>query len=173
MASSDLDAALGSRERILLDTSTLIGFHSTHEAVYPLADHLMRRIERSGDPLHGYFSAISAAELLVRPIRTGTENFTSMQAFLTGYPHLTVLPADLHVAAQAANIRALTRLPLADAFIIATGLVSGCEAIVSNDERWKRRLEPIFPAFRWLYLGDYVETQSCPIPPSRQKEDPR
>ena len=156
MGPSGLDAALGSVERVLLDTSTLIAFHSPHERVHSLAIHLMSRIQSDTDPLCGYYSAISAAELLVRPVRTGVENFTHMQDFLTGLPHLSILPADLAVAAQAANARAIARMDLLDALIIGTGLVCGCEAIVSNDERWKRRMEPLFAQFRWIYLGAYL-----------------
>jgi predicted nucleic acid-binding protein len=156
MGPSGLDAALGSVERVLLDTSSLIAFHSPHERVHPLAIHLMGRIQSDTDPLRGYYSAISAAELLVRPVRTGIEHFTHMQDFLTGFPHLSILPADLAVAAQATNVRAIARMDLLDALIIGTGLVCGCEAIVSNDERWKRRMEPLFAQFRWIYLGAYL-----------------
>lgn len=156
VASDKLDAALGDAERMLLDSSVLIAFHNAHERVHPLAKHLLSRVESDADPLRAYYSAISASELLVRPIRTSLDRFTHMQAFLLSFPHLTVLPADLAVAAQVANIRAFTRIKFADAFIIATGMVSGCEAIASNDEQWKRQLQPLFPAFRWLYLGDYL-----------------
>jgi predicted nucleic acid-binding protein len=79
-----------------------------------------------------------------------------MQDFLTGFPHLRSLPADLAVAAQAANVRAIACMDLLDALIIGTGLVRGCEAIVSNDECWKRRMEPLFAQFRWIYLGTYL-----------------
>jgi hypothetical protein len=34
--------------------------------------------------------------------------------------------------------------------------LAGCQAIVSNDERWKRRLAPMFREFRWIYLGDHL-----------------
>jgi hypothetical protein len=50
--------------------------------------------------------------------------------FLTRFPNLALLPADLTVAVQAATVR--------------------------RDERWKRRCEPLFRQFRWLYLTDYV-----------------
>jgi predicted nucleic acid-binding protein len=156
VGSSELDAALGDAERILLDTSTLIAYHNPHEPVHALARHVMGRVASDDDPLRAYYSTISAAELLVRPMRIHAAEVTHMQAFLTGYPHLHILPADLAVAAQAANVRAITRLNLADAFIIATGLVHGCEAIVSNDEQWRRHLAPLFSQFRWIYLGDYL-----------------
>jgi predicted nucleic acid-binding protein len=156
VGSSELDAVLGDTERILLDTSTLIAYHNPHEQVYALARHMMGRVASDEDPLRGYYSTISAAELLVRPMRTHAADVTHMQAFLTSYPHLHVLPADLTVAAQAANVRAITRLNLADAFIIASGLVYGCEAIVSNDEQWRRHLAPLFSQFHWIYLGAYL-----------------
>ncbi|MBI4491569.1 MAG: type II toxin-antitoxin system VapC family toxin [Chloroflexi bacterium] len=152
----ELDAALGDAERVLLDSSTLIAFHTPLEQVHPLAKRLLERIERSSDPLRGYYSVVSAAELLVRPIRAGTDRFTFMHTFLTAFPNLTPLPMDLPVAVQAATLRATTGLPLPDAIIIASGLLAGCEAIVSNDERWQRRFAPLFRNFRWIHLGDYL-----------------
>lgn len=156
MASKELDAALGDAERVLLDASTLIAFHNPHERVHTLAKHLLRRVEADTDPLRAFYSTISATELLIRPIRTSSHHFTHMHGFLTSFPNLDVLPADLVIAVQAANLRAVTRLKLADAFIIATGLVRGCEAIISNDEQWQRQLAPLFTQFQWLYLGDYL-----------------
>jgi hypothetical protein len=50
----------------------------------------------------------------------------------------------------------MTSVRLPDALIVATGLLSNCEVIISNDERWKRQFEPLFPQFRWLYLGDHL-----------------
>ncbi|HZS90146.1 MAG TPA: type II toxin-antitoxin system VapC family toxin [Chloroflexota bacterium] len=156
MGSSELDRELGDVERILLDTSVLIAFHSPHERVHDLADHIMSRIENQTDRLRGYYSALSASELLVRPIRTSVEHFTHMQAFLVGFPNLTILPVDLVVAGQAATLRAITRLHLADALVIATGLVAGCQAIVTNDERWMRQVAPLFNQFQWIYLDRFL-----------------
>ena len=151
-----LDADLGPRERVLLDSSTLIAFHSPHEIAHPLARHLLERIERDDDPLTGYFSILSAPELLVRPLRAGPGPYGLMHAFLTGFPHLHVLPLDMTVAVQAATLRASVGLKLADAVIVASGQLAACEAIAANDEAWLRKLAPAFPAFRWLYLGAYA-----------------
>lgn len=57
------------------------------------------------------------------------------------------------ISQRAANVRALTRLSRPDALIVATAMLADCEAIVTNDERWFRRLSPLFPAFRGIYLG--------------------
>ena len=78
-----------------------------------------------------------------------------MHAFLRGFPTLHVLPVDLDVSLQAANVRALTRLPVPDAVIVATAMLAGCEAIITNDRPWSQRLSGLFPRFRWLYLADY------------------
>jgi hypothetical protein len=156
MAADDLDRALGVAERILLDSSTLVAFHSPHEATYALADHLLGRVERETDPMRGYISVVSVTELLIRPIRTGHAQFTFMHEFLTGYPNLTVLPMDAVVAVQAATLRASMRLSLPDAVVIGSGMLAGCEAIVSNDVRWKQRGASLFPQFRWIYLSDYL-----------------
>ena len=140
----------------MLDSSALIAYHSRHEATHPLMVHVMSRIERDDDALRAYYSVVSAAELLIRPHRSGIAEFTFMHAFLTTFPSLTALPMDLTVATQAATIRAISAVALPDAIVVASGLLAGCEAIVTNDAAWKRRLQPLFREFRWIDLGDYL-----------------
>lgn len=148
----ELDGAIGNAEHALLDSSTLIAYHSPPERAHLLAKPLLDRIEDDRDRLRGYYSALSASELLVRPTRTSEPAFTYMHTFLLTFPNLTLLPVDLPVAMQAAALRATTNIRLPDALIIASGLLSGCEAIV----RWKGRFEPLFSRFRWIYLSDYL-----------------
>jgi hypothetical protein len=93
--------------------------------------------------------------LFIRPLRTDDAEFRFMHEFLLGFPNLTGLPLDMVVAVQTATLRATMNLRIVDAGVIATGMLAGCEAIVTNDERWKRRGEPLFPQFRWIYLDDY------------------
>lgn len=149
-----LDDALQGVERVLLDTSTLLAFHSNHEAAHNVATRLLRRIEDNRDPIHGYYSAVSATELLVRPLRSGPTETAYMHAFLRSFPNLRVLPVDLDVASHAATLRAVKNLKTPDALIIASGILAGCEAIVTNDHDWTKRLAPLFREFRWVYLGD-------------------
>lgn len=156
MTLADLDAALGDAERILLDSSALLAFHLSAERAHALAAHLLGRIATDDDHLRGYYSVVSAVELLVRPIRSGRAEFAFMHDFLTTFPHLIVLPMDLTVAMQAATVRAVARMRLPDAAVIASALLAGCEAIVTNDRDWKVKLEPLFHEFRWIYLADYL-----------------
>ena len=156
MAADDLDRALGDADRLLFDSSTLIAFHNPGEATHPLADHLLRRVEREADPIQGYISVVSVTELLVRPIRTSHADFTFMHEFLSSYPNLMTLPMDATVAVQAASLRASMRLSLPDAVVVASGMLAGCQALVSNDVRWKQRGASLFPQFRWIHLSDYL-----------------
>jgi predicted nucleic acid-binding protein len=91
--------------------------------------------------------------MLVRPIRAGERHLLTMHRFLRDFPNLQIVNTDFEVAHQAANIRALTRLALPDSLIVGTAIMSACEVIVTNDERWARRLAPLYPRFRWVYLG--------------------
>jgi predicted nucleic acid-binding protein len=136
------------------------------EATHDLAKHLFNRIQYDDDALNGYYSAVSATELLIRPLRAGPTEATYMHAFLRHFPHLHVLPVDLDVATQAATLRAIKGLRTPDALIVASGLLAGCDVIVTNDEEWKQKMEPLFREFRWVYLSDYLE------PSSRQQGSP-
>lgn len=150
---AELDAALGDADHAFMDTSVCIAYHSTDEIAHPLARHLMGRIEDESDALDGYLSVITAAELLVRPVRRAGFELDLMHRFLRRMPNLYIIDIDFEIAQQAATIRALTRLPLADSLIIGTAIMSGCQAIITNDARWSHRLSPLFPQFRWIYLG--------------------
>lgn len=156
MASADLDLALADATRVLLDSSTLIAFHSPQEYVHQLARHLLGRIENVADPLTGYCSAVSAMELLVRPIKAGHPALAYMHTFLSSFPNLTILPVDLQVATQAATLRAMVGLKSPDALIVGAAMLANCEAVVFNDEEWGKRLSPRLPRYKWIYLRKYM-----------------
>ncbi|MGH2458763.1 MAG: type II toxin-antitoxin system VapC family toxin [Chloroflexota bacterium] len=156
MPDDRLDRALGDAERVLLDTSTLVAFHTRRELAHDPAKSIFARIQSEDDALTGYYSVVSATELLVRPMRAGLAESAYMHAFLRHFPHLHALPVDLDVATQGATLRAIKNLKTPDALIVASGVLAGCDAIVTNDEEWKRKLAPLFREFRWIYLGDYL-----------------
>ena len=53
MTIDELDAALGGIDRVYIDTSVCIAFHSQGEIVHPAARHLFHRIADEQDPLSG------------------------------------------------------------------------------------------------------------------------
>ncbi|MGH2410127.1 MAG: type II toxin-antitoxin system VapC family toxin [Chloroflexota bacterium] len=155
-AEADLDVALAGAERALIDSSTFIAYLNPHEGAHPLARHVLDRIQSAQDPLRGWYSVMSALELLVRPLRVGGQEFTFVHEFLAAFPNLTILQMDLTVALQAANIRALTNIRTPDAVIIASGILAGCDAMICNDQQWGVSMSRLFPRFRWIYLGRYI-----------------
>jgi predicted nucleic acid-binding protein len=78
-----------------------------------------------------------------------------MHVFLRSFPNLSALPVDLDVASHAASLLAIKNLKTPDALIVASGILAGCQAIVTNDPEWKKKLEPLFREFRWVYLGEH------------------
>jgi predicted nucleic acid-binding protein len=150
---AELDAAIGDAHRAFIDSSTCIAHFSTIEVAHPLARHLFGRVQNDADPLIAYISVVSCMEMLVRPIRAGSADLGLVTEFLRELPNLHLIDVDLTVSLQAANIRALTRLSPPDALLVGTALLSGCEAIITNDEQWVRRAAPLYPRFRWVYLG--------------------
>ena len=153
MNAAELDRAIGDARRAFIDTSTCIAYHSTTELVHPAARHLLDRVDDDTDPLIAYISIASVSELLVRPIRGAGADLQLVTEFIRGFRNLEILDVNLDIAIQAANIRAVARLALPDALLVGTAIVAGCEVIVTNDERWVRRLSPLYPQFRWIYLG--------------------
>jgi predicted nucleic acid-binding protein len=150
---TELDRAIGDAHRAYIDTSTCIANLSTTEAAYQAARHLFGRIADDSDPLVAYISVVSVTEMLVRPIRSGDSRLDLVTDFLQNFPNLHILNTDFAIAIQAANIRAVARLALPDALLVGTAIMAACEVIVTNDERWARRLAPLYPQFRWVYLG--------------------
>ena len=156
MSTASLDAELGGAARVLFDSSVLIALHTRDDATHELARHLFDRVERDDDPLAALLSAVTAAEVMIRPLRAGPAEARRMHLFLTDFPHLTIVPADLPVALRAARIRADHGLKLPDALVAASALVSGAEAVVTNDEQWRDRLRAAYPEITWVYVAAHA-----------------
>jgi len=152
MNSAGLDAILRNVDRITIDTSVMIAFHQRAQSAHQIAAHLFRRIERG--EFTCYFSVISMAEVLVRPMRSGPHDEQFMHDFLAGFPNLVIKHVDEQVAQQAASVRVTTGIKPPDSFIIATALLANSGAIVFNDARWQR-CQALLPRFRWVYLQTY------------------
>ncbi len=71
-------------------------------------------------------------------------------------PNLTLLPVDLHVAQEAASLRATHNFKTPDALVIATGIVGQVGHLVTNDAEWKKKLAPMGSRIQVAQLGTYV-----------------
>lgn len=108
--------------------------------------------------LKGVTSMITLMELLVQPLQGGRSDVVQQyEALLSSLPNLRVLTIDHAAAKQAAVLRAAYQLRPADALQIATCIVNGATAFVTNDLRLRR-----VTAIEMLILEDFIDSAEIP-----------
>jgi predicted nucleic acid-binding protein len=81
-------------------------------------------------------SAITEAELLVRPNRDGNaEAIEKIEDFLSE-DGIYVVDVTRPIARRAATLRPVNGISIADAVIMATAVETGCDLLLGNDKRW-------------------------------------
>jgi predicted nucleic acid-binding protein len=115
----------------LLDTSIVIAALNGHGTLHQPASRALLA-ERDRHVLA--ISALTYAELLVGPLRTGPEAVEIVERFAA---QTRVLDVSASIARLAAELRATRHLRLPDAVIVATGLRHAADVILTGDVRWK------------------------------------
>jgi predicted nucleic acid-binding protein len=119
----------------ILDASVVIAVLDSDDMHHEAArSGLAARLE-AGDSIVVPVSAY--AETLVGAFRQGEDATVTVEAFLEALP-ARLEPASAEIAREAARLRARhgTRLPLPDAFVVATALHLGADRILTADRRW-------------------------------------
>jgi predicted nucleic acid-binding protein len=131
---------------VAIDTAPVIYFIEQHSRYYPLVQPFFAAVDR-GD-IAVVTSTVTLLEVLVHPHRQG--NLALMQQYrdillnARGLRTVAVSPA---IAEEAARLRALHRILPADALHLATALIMGASAFVTNDARI-----PSSPALRIIQV---------------------
>lgn len=99
-------------------------------------------------------SAVTEAELLVRPERDGNAFAIDRIEALFAEDGIYVVSVDRKIARRTAKLRAKHNFRLPDAIIIATAIETDCDAVVSNDYAWSRQEEIPF-----VCLDDLTEKE--------------
>jgi predicted nucleic acid-binding protein len=142
-------------DRVLIDTSVLIAYFEPGDATHALAALLVDSFVRSARNA-ALVSPITAMELLVRPLRVARQAAVHVHDFLIHTPNLTLLPVDLHVAQEAASLRATHNFKTPDALVIATGIVGQVGHLITNDAAWQKKLAPMGSGIQVAELRNYV-----------------
>ena len=123
------------RHRIIgIDTVVFIYHLEAHPKYLPLTTSLLNSVQ-SGQ-IMGVISMITLMELTVRPWQLGEESVARYyEALLTSFPNLSLIAVNRDIARQAARLRATYGVRPADALQVATALVHGATAFVTNDLR--------------------------------------
>ena len=123
-----------------LDTGIFIYHLEAHPRYLPLTRELLAGVQAGRQA--AITSTVTVMELTVRPWQVGRPAVArEYEALLFNFPNLTLADITRDVARRAAQLRARYRVRPADALQVATALVHGATAFVTNDRRLAR-LEP-------------------------------
>jgi predicted nucleic acid-binding protein len=130
-----LDALKNSR-RFCLDTSALIyylqGMQPYLRALLPLFDRV-----HDGEAVM-VLSAITEAELLVRPERDGNRDAIEKIEDFLSEDGIYVVEVSRSIARRAARLRPVNSISITDAVIMATAVETGCDLLLGNDTAWTK-----------------------------------
>lgn len=117
-----------------LDTSPLIYYIEEHPVYLPLVDPFFDAVS-NGD-IQVVASTVTLVEVLTQPLRRGDTTLATRyrQALLT-VRGTTISVVSTAIAEEAARLRASYNLRTPDAIQLATALVTGASAFLTNDVR--------------------------------------
>lgn len=126
---------------VALDTAPLIYFIEEHPLYLPLVEPFFAALDRG--ELRVVTSTVTLLEVLVQPLRHGdTALMRRYRDLLLGVDGLSSIAVSPRIAEEAARLRATHRLAAPDALQLATGLVEGAGAFLTNDARLPRLATP-------------------------------
>jgi predicted nucleic acid-binding protein len=138
-------------QSILVDTSVVLSYLAGGEKSTDLAVQLFDAFVAPGrNP--AALSAITVAEILVRPFRRGPAAVATAEGFVRHFGDLRLIDVTYAVAREGARIRAETELPMPDSLIVASASVAGIGVLVTNDHGWRSRLSDVLPDLEVVVL---------------------
>lgn len=147
-----ISARLAGVNRLALDTAPLIYLIELHPTFRkPVAD-VLHHASAAGIVL--VTSALTVTEVLVHPLRLGRADLADQyRAILLGDSALRLVHLDAEVAIRAAELRARYNLRTPDAVQVASALVAGADAFLTNDGDLSRVAEIRVVQLRELVIG--------------------
>jgi predicted nucleic acid-binding protein len=129
--------ALSGVRRLGIDSAPIIYFVEEHPTYDACLLQIFQQIANGS--ITGITSVVSLCEVLVQPVKKGdTRLQQSYREVMEGSAHFEVLALESRHAEKAAELRARYGLRTPDALQIATAILSGCEAFLTNDTNLKR-----------------------------------
>lgn len=133
----ELVQVIANHRLVGLDTNVFIYAYQEHPRYLPLLRPLFARLDTDPE-FRVVTSIITLIEITVLPIRLNRQDLVSTYTTaLLNSPNVTVQHVDTTVAHKAAELRAKLNLRTPDAIQIATAIIAGAEAFITNDERFK------------------------------------
>ena len=150
-----LAEAIAPGRSILVDTSVVLAYLAGGEKATHLAVQLFDAFVATGRNTAA-LSAVTVAEILVRPFGRGPAAVATAEGFLRHFGDLRLIDVTYGVAREGARIRAETDLPMPDALIVASASVAEIEVLITNDHDWSGRLAEALPDLDVVVLDAFA-----------------
>ena len=148
---ADIRQRLADHAIVGLDTAVFIYHFEAHPTYLGLTTAVLNNVQSGVQ--QGVISTVLLMELTVHPWRSKQPNAARQyEALLVNFPNLLMADITRETARKAAQLRAKYNIRPADALHVATALVNGATAFVSNDKQLAR-LSPIIEP---LILNEFL-----------------
>jgi predicted nucleic acid-binding protein len=135
-----LEAILTGVSKLGIDTAPVIYFVEAHPHYDALVIEVFQSI--ADNKLVAVTSVITMTEVLIQPLRENQLDLEQQyRDLLTRSANFEMIFIDDVIAERAADLRARYNLRTPDALQLATALIAGCEAFLTNDLALKRVTE--------------------------------
>jgi predicted nucleic acid-binding protein len=125
-----IEESLRGVKRLFLDTAPVVYFVEQNSEFIARVEPIFDRLDLD---IIAVISAITLAECLVFPIKRGFTDVEKAFEEILNSERVEFVATDREVANLAARIRAKYNFQLPDSIQIATGIVSSCDAFLTND----------------------------------------
>jgi predicted nucleic acid-binding protein len=125
-----IEESLRGVNRLFLDTAPVVYFVEQNPEFIARVEPIFDRLDLD---IIGVVSAITLAECLVFPIKRGFIDIEKAFEEVFNSDRVEFVATDRKIANLAARIRANYNFQLPDSIQIATAIVSGCDAFLTND----------------------------------------
>jgi predicted nucleic acid-binding protein len=122
---------------IALDTTPFIYFIEENPTYINIVEPLFQEISRGN--LRAFTSYITLIEVLIKPLEEKNDELIKKYSeILNDSDNLFLSDVDKAIAMEAARLRAAHKLKIPDAIQLATGLMNGADAFITNDDSFKK-----------------------------------
>lgn len=132
--------ALAGIQSIYIDTAPLIYYVEANPDYVDLMDAILTWLEQHHQQV--VLSTLTLTETLVKPMQANDADLqTAYRDLILNTHHVTTYPINVTIAERAAMLRANYKLRTPDAIHLATAILHGCDAFLTNDHKLKRVAE--------------------------------
>lgn len=124
-------------DSIFIDTAPFIYYIEEYEKYIEAVDPLFSYISQGH--ITAYTSFITLIEVLTKPIEEKDKRLVyKYEELLTDSKGLILTDMDKNIAVESAKLRVKYRIKIPDAIQVASGLVNGANAFITNDSNLKK-----------------------------------